>query len=118
MEYYRNLAVKAKADYEKSRRLYGSYADSNMDIILESYKSKQEDLENDMQLKYNAYKAMIQQLQTAEAEVLADTPVFTVVKSASVPINPAGPKRMIFVGGMMFLALFITSFTVTKDLII
>jgi len=60
-------------------------------------------LENDMQLKFNTYTAMQTQLQQAKAKVQERTPAFTLLKGASVPIKPSGPKRMIFVLGMVFL---------------
>lgn len=116
--YYRNLTVKAKQEYERARQLYGSYSDANMDVMLESYRSKREDLENDMQLKFNAYSSRLQQQQTAEAKVLENTPAFTEVKSAAVPLKPAGPKRMIFVAGMTLLVFFISCIVSIKDLII
>lgn len=97
VEYYKALTAKTKADYEKARQLYGSYSDSNMDIVLESVRSKQTDLENDMQLKFNAYTAMVTQLQAAEAKLRERTPAFTTLQGASVPIKPAKPQRMIFV---------------------
>lgn len=97
VEYYKALTAKTKADYEKARQLYGSYSDSNMDIVLESVRSKQADLENDMQLKFNAYTAMVTQLQAAEAKLRERTPAFTTLQGASVPIKPAKPRRMIFV---------------------
>lgn len=115
--YYKRLTQKAKATYEKARRLYGSYADANMDVMLESFKSKQEDLENDMQLKFNTYSGLNTQLQAAEAKLQERTPAFTVLKSASVPIKPAGPKRMIFVFGFTVIALFITVVYYSRDLI-
>ena len=97
-------ALQAKASYERSRRLYGSYADANSEVVLESYRAKQNDLENDMQLKYNNYTAMVTQYQAAKAKVQERTPAFTMIKGASVPIKPTGPKRMVFVIGMMMLA--------------
>ena len=42
-KYYKNLVDEAKADYEKARSLYASYADSNMEMVLESYRAKQTD---------------------------------------------------------------------------
>lgn len=117
VEYYKKLAAEAKAEYEKARQRYGSYADANMDIVLESYRAKRDDLENDMQLKYNTYSTMNTQLQAAMAKVQERTPVFTVVKGAAVPIKPAGPKRMIFVAGMLILTFLGTAFyLVRKDL--
>ncbi len=115
LKYYTKLAADAKHDYERARQLYGSYSDRNMDVVLESYRAKQEDLENDMQLKFNTYTAMQTQLQQAKAKVQERTPAFTLLKGASVPIKPTGPKRMIFVIGMVFLAFFGTIFWIIKD---
>lgn len=103
VEYYKSLTAKTKADYEKARRLYGGYSDSNMDLVLESVRSKQADLENDMQLKFNAYTAMVTQLQAAEAKLRERTPAFTTLQGACVPIKPAKPRRMIFVLAMTML---------------
>ena len=114
-QYYKTLASEAKSDYEKSRQLYGSYADANTDVILTSMRAKQEDLENDMQLKYNAYTAMTTQYQAAKAKVQERTPAFTIVKGAAVPIKPTGPKRMIFVLGMMILAFILSTLYIIKD---
>ena len=114
-EYYKNLATEAKHEYEKARQLYGSYADANTDLQLASLRSKQEDLENDMQLKYNAYSTMMTQYQAAKAKVQERTPAFTIVKGAAVPVKASGPKRMIFVISMLFLAFIATTLYIAKD---
>ena len=117
-KHYKNLVEEAKADYEKARRLYGSYADSNMEMVLESYRAKQTDLENDMQLKYNTYTTLMTQYQMAKAKVQERTPAFTLVQGAAVPIKPAGPKRMLFVVGMCLLAIILLSLYSIKDVIL
>lgn len=115
-DYYKKLTAEAKAGYERARQVYGSYADANTDIVLESYNSKKDDLENEMQLKFNAYSAMNSQLQAARAKVLEKTPAFTVIKSATVPTKPAGPKRMIFVAIMLLLSWIATTVYISRDL--
>ena len=117
VEYYRKLTLKAKEIYEKSRRLYGSYADANTDVMLQSYKSKQDDLENDMQLKFNNYSSLNTQLQQAEAKLQERTPAFSVLKSASVPLLPAGPRRMMFVLGVTFITMLVSLVIYTRDII-
>lgn len=117
-QYYKTLMTEAKHEYEKARQRYGSYADANTDVQLASLQSKQDDMENDMQLKYNAYSAMVTQYQAAKAKVQERTPAFTVVKGAAVPIKPSGPKRLIFVIGMCFVATLILSLYSIKDIII
>lgn len=115
LKYYTKLAADAKHTYERARQLYGSFSDANSDVILESYRAKRTDLENDMQLKFNTYTAMQAQLQQAKAKVQERTPVFTLLKGAAVPIKPSGPKRMIFVIGMVMLAFFGTIGWIIKD---
>lgn len=104
LDYYTELTSKAKANYEKARQLYASYADANVDVSLKSFQSRIDDLENDMQLKYNTYTAMTTRLEAARAKVQERTPAFTVLHEASMPRKPTGPKRMIFIAGMMFLS--------------
>lgn len=116
-EYYKKLTADAKNDYERSRQIYGSYADANTNIILESYKSKQEDLENDMQLKFNAYSTMNTQLQAAKAKIQERTPAFTQIKGATVPVKATTPKRMFFIIGMMIFAFFLITLYVLKDIV-
>ena len=103
-EYYKKLTADAKQNYEKIRRYYASMADASTNVRLRSVELKLEDVENDMQLKYNTYTTINTQLQAAKAKVQEKTPAFTVLKGAAVPVKPAGPKRMIFVIGMLFVA--------------
>ena len=96
-EYYLKLTMEAKQDYEKARQKYGSMADANTKVALKSLELKLEDMENDLQLRFNAYTTLNTQMQASKAKVQERTPAFTVIKGASVPIKPSEPKRMLFV---------------------
>ena len=102
------MTADAKCQYERARQAYGRYSDAEMDVVLESYKSKQEDMENEMQLRYNVYTALNTRLEAALAKVQERTPAFTTLKCASVPIKPAGPKRIVFVVSMFILSTIVT----------
>lgn len=114
-QYYKELSEDAKHEYEKARQLYGSLSDANTKTALRSVELKIEDMENDMQLKFNAYTTINTQLQAAKAKVQERTPAFTVLKGASVPVKPAGPKRIVFVLGMLFLACIIITLYILKN---
>ena len=62
-----------------------------------------------MQQKYNVYTAMNTQMQAAQAKLQEATPAFTIIESASVPIKPAGPKRVIISIAMMCLSFVVLS---------
>lgn len=104
LEYNQKLYKETKARYEKARRDYASFADSNQDLILESVRSRRTDLENEMQIQYNAYTQVAAQLTAASARVQEETPAFTTIQSATVPVKKSGPKRAKSLFNFLFLA--------------
>lgn len=116
-EYYAQLAMHAREEYDIAVDRYSEYCDTHRDVILQAYISERDNLENDMQAKYNTYTAMNTQLQAAKAKIQEHTPAFTLLQSAYVPVKPAGPKRMIISLVMMFMAFIVTTlFVVRKEL--
>lgn len=97
LEYMQKLYREARAQYDKARQLYASYSDANQDVILQTYQLKIDDLENDMQLKYNIYQQVVEQLQLAKAKVQERTPAFTVVQSATVPLRKSSKSNALVV---------------------
>ena len=93
LEFNEKLYAETKARYDRARRLYAEFSDANQDIILESVRQRQTELENDMQLQYNAFTQVAAQLMAAKAKVQEETPAFTTLQSATVPVLKAGPKR-------------------------
>ena len=104
LEYNQKIYVEAKREYDRARQLYASFSDANQDVILQSVRTKLNDLENEMQLKFNAYNAISVQLQDAKAKVQQETPAFTTLQSATVPVAPSAPSRSKIVLVFLFLA--------------
>ena len=98
------LYGEAKASYEDAQKKYANFVDANQNIILLSYRAEQERLQNEMNLAYQVYTQVSQQLQMARAKVQEITPVYTVVQPATVPLNPAKPNKLMILIGFMFLA--------------
>lgn len=117
-DHYKALTEKTRVEYNKAVSNYSSFCDAHQGVVLQSILSERKKLEEEMQLKLNTYSAMKAQYETMNAKVQERTPAFTILKEASVPIKPAGPKRMIFVIGMLIVATFATSIWLTKDILI
>lgn len=96
------LYNEAKERYDKARRKYASYADSNNDLVLESFKAKEADLENEMQLQYNIYTQLTTQLHMARAKVIEKTPVYAIIQPSTVPYKKSAPKRSIIIMAFVF----------------
>lgn len=104
LEYNRKICAEAKERYEKARAAYSSYSDANQNVILQSVRQRQVALENEMQLQYNAYMQAASQMLSAEAKVQEETPAFTTLQSARVPVKKAGPSRSKICLAFVFLA--------------
>lgn len=94
LEYTRKLYVEAKERYDEARRKYAAYTDANQKVFLERIRSEQSELQTELQLRQTAYTQIASRLQLAEAKVQEETPAFTTLQPATVPIEKAGPKRI------------------------
>lgn len=98
------LYGEAKANYESAQKKYANFVDANQNIIMLSYRAEQERLQNEMNLAYQVYTQVSQQLQMSRAKVQEITPVYTVVQPATVPLRPAKPNKLMILIGFIFLA--------------
>lgn len=113
--HYQQMRDSAELDYDKAMEAYSRYCDAHKDIILQSFQSERDKLESELTLKQNSLGAIEAQLQSTKVKLQEKTPAFTTLKSAIVPVKPAGPKRMLFVLCMLFLATVITMGYVLRD---
>ena len=116
LEHIAKLCEKARKDYEKAQHVYSEFADSHQDLVMQSYKSIEENYENEMQAAYNIYSSFLQQKQMAQAKLQERTPAFTTIQNSTVPIKHSGPKRRIFVLCVVFVTFLIkTCMLIRKD---
>ena len=109
LEYAEMLQSQAKKDYEHARQKYVEFVDANQEVVLESIRQKQTDLENDLQLQYNNYNTLSAQVLAYKAKVQEATPAFTTLQRATVPLAPAGPKRLKIVFACLLLTTLIST---------
>ena len=95
--YLEKLFKERQQEYYEAQRKYADYMDSHDNIILQSVRTEQERLQNDMSLAYQVYSQVAGQLQVARAKVQEEKPVFAVVEPAVVPLYPSGTSRKVYV---------------------
>lgn len=93
LEYNKKIYGEAKAKYDQARSRYAAYADSHRSVSSQSAQTKEEELQNEMNMQQQIYQQVVAQLQQAEMKVQQETPAFTTLQSATVPVLKAGPKR-------------------------
>ena len=104
LEYNKKLFGEAKVRYEEARDRYVAYADSHRNVSSQTAQTKESDLQNEMQMQQQIYQQVVAQLHQAEMKVQQETPAFTTLQSATVPVRKAGPKRAQMCLVFLFLA--------------
>lgn len=104
LEFTQKLYEENMETYHKAQQEYAAYMDRNQNVSLRSAQTQQERLRNEMELAFNVYNQTAQQLQVAKAKVQEDTPVFTVVEAATVPLRASKPSKAMILIGFVFLA--------------
>lgn len=102
--YLDKLFKERQQEYYLAQKKYAEYIDSHDNLILQSVRAEQERLQNDMNLAYQVYSQVANQLQMARAKVQEVKPVFAVIEPAVIPNRVSGIGMKIYVLLFMFLA--------------
>lgn len=101
--YLEELYKERQQEYYQAQSKYAHYFDSNRNIAFQSVRAEQERLQNDMNLAFQVYSQVAQQLQVARAKIQEEKPVFAVVEPATVPLKPSGTSRKVILVGVVLL---------------
>ena len=108
LEHNKKLLAEAQARYEQVSKAFVRYADNNQKAFLQSVRQKRSELEDELSLQRGVCQQLATQVQQAEMKVQEETPAFTTIQNATVPVLKAGPSRAKIVMVFLFLAFFAT----------
>ena len=103
-EYMNSLYQEAKAEYERAQAAYVDFADANLNLNSKRGQSRMDDLDKEMQLAYNVYSQLANQLQVVKAKIQESTPAYTIIESVTVPHRASSPKKLLLLVAFVFLA--------------
>lgn len=106
--YLEELYKERQQEYYNAQSKYAHYFDTNRNIAFQSVRAEQERLQNDMNLAYQVYSQVAQQLQVARAKIQEEKPVFAVVEPATVPLEPSGTSRKMILLIIIFFSILVT----------
>ena len=116
LEFQKKLYAEAKRDYDRAAARFSGYSDSNQRTFLQRVNTQKDKYQNEMLLQQQAYAQVAAQLKAAEAKVQEDTPAFTTLQSATVPVKKTGPARSKSVLVVLFLAfMVVTTYVLYKE---
>lgn len=102
--YLEQLYKERQQEYYDTQQRYARYVDANKSLVLQSVRTEQERLQNDMNLAYQVYSQVAQQLQVARAKIQEEKPVFAIVEPATIPLQASNSRKIVIIG-FIFIAL-------------
>ena len=93
--------------YNNAQEALAKFRDQNKYVSTAMAQTELQSLVNDYNLTHSIYSEIAKQLEQAKIKVKEDTPVFTIIEPASVPMQKSKPRRtlilivFIFLGGMI-----------------
>lgn len=97
----------AKSRYDQALHTLSNYRDQNRNLFLNVAKDQEKKLQYEVDLSYNLYSSLNNQLADAQVKTHRETPVIKVLEPAQVPIQKSGPKRSLITLGFMFFGIFV-----------
>ena len=82
-----------KIEFDQIQDKIAYFEDSNLNIINSKYKNEINKLRAEFQIINSVYTELSKQLEQSKLQVNRDTPVFSIVKEASMPVKRSSPKR-------------------------
>ncbi|MDX1828781.1 MAG: Wzz/FepE/Etk N-terminal domain-containing protein [Lutibacter sp.] len=94
-------------EFKTIQNQLASFKDRNQNINTTLAQSKMVQLQSEYDLAFSVYTELAKQLETQQLQVKQDTPVFTVLKPVTIPIEKAKPKRVLILAIWTFLGVII-----------
>lgn len=105
-----------KIEFDEIQDRIAYFEDSNLNIINSKYKNELSKLKAEFQIINSVYTELSKRLEQSKLQVNQDTPVFSIVKEASMPVLRSSPKRTQIVLIFAVLGLFISAiYVISKD---
>jgi len=96
-KYLEVVADAAHEDYINAQIKYSEYLDRNQNVLLKSNLVVGQDLQNQVNLRYQLYSSLTTELQQARTKISQETPVFAEIVPPTVPTKSANSRKKIAV---------------------
>jgi len=110
LAYIQERYDESKIDFFKKRAAIGDFKDSNKNLITSGSLWRLDQLKAEFDLAFSLYTQLGSQLENTKLQVEKDTPVFTIIKPATVSLVASSPSSIIIVCQTVFLGLFLYVF--------
>ena len=116
LEYSEKQLNSKKIEFEEIQNKLAYFNDSNLNLVTSSVINERDKLEAEFQIINAVMIELSKQVEQRKLQVSEDTPVFSIVKEASMPVKRSSPKRTLMVLIFGFIGLIASiSYTLVKS---
>lgn len=98
----------AKKEFYDAQKKLAKFRDQNRNVSTSAARTEEERLQNEYQIAYEVYLGLAQQLEQAKLKVQEETPVFSTLVPAEIPIKKSKPKRTLILVVFTFIGAFLS----------
>ena len=109
LEYSEKQLASKRTEFEELQNNLAYFNDSNINLVTSSVINERDKLEAEFQIINAVMIELSKQVEQRKLQVSEDTPVFSIIKEASVPVKRSSPKRAQMVLIFGFLGLIIST---------
>ena len=116
LEYSEKQLASKRIEFEEIQNKLAYFNDSNLNLVTSSVINEREKIEAEFQILNAVMIELSKQVEQRKLQVSEDTPVFSILKEASMPVRRSSPKRtqMVLIFGFIGLTVSI-SYTLIKS---
>jgi len=103
LNFIRDRYDEKKREFEKAQENLAIFRDRNRNVSTALAQTEEERLQSEYSIAFNVYSELAKQLEQAQIQVKEDTPVFSVLAPAVVPIEKSKPKKAMILAIWIFL---------------
>lgn len=109
VDYLRDALATAQADYYQAQSTFAYYCDRHQNVLSQRDLVERQRLQNDVNMKFQLFSSLAQQLQQQEVQLQQETPVFAEVVPSTIPLRKYKPSRSAYLVLFFILGVIISS---------
>lgn len=106
LEFIEERVAETEKRFSEAQMKLAAFRDANQGIVSQRLRTREEQLQFEFNIAFNVYNSLSQEYEQASIQLKKETPIFTMLERAAIPLGPAKPNKPLILILSLFLGLF------------
>lgn len=107
LEFIEERVKETEKKFNEAQMRLASFRDANQGLISQRVRTREEQLEFEFNIAFNIYNSLKQEMEQSAIQLKKETPIFTVLEKAAIPLGASKPNKPLILIFSIFLGLFV-----------